>query len=394
MIDSPPASRLLPETLHLLDGGAQVYPAMLEAIENARRQIHLEMYAFSATGVGARFVAALCGAARRGVDVTVVIDGWGSAQGGRAIVAALNEAGCNATIHNRLRALLVGRVGRNHRKVLLVDDELAFIGGLNIGDENLDDGSHVGWADLALEIRGPQCAYLGPMLRGELHGRHDSSLRFHLCGLSGGWRMRRRYVTMFRKAKKSILVAHGYFLPDRSVLRAITRAARRGVRVDLLLAGRTDVPFARAATRSLYRRLLRAGVHIREWKGSVLHAKIAAIDGEWLLVGSFNLDPLSLANLEALVEVNDPALVACGEVWIREHLLQARSITTGDDAGDRGGAMGRFNPLGGVAARLAHLAGALLGWPGRSRRASWRGPPEERVGEVEPVAEVEKVGRG
>jgi cardiolipin synthase len=290
--------------------------------------VHLEAYAFAPSGVGTRFVEALGHAASRGVTVHVLIDGWGSARGGRAVATALREAGCTVRIHNRLLALLIGRFGRNHRKILLVDDEVAFLGGINIGDENVADDVRPGWADLALEIRGPQCAHLGRMIRREPHGSVDSSLRIYLCRLGGGWRLRRRYIKAFASAQRRIHVAHGYFLPDRGVVRAIAAAARRGVQVRLLLAGRSDVPFARAATRSLYRRLLAAGVAIHEWSGSVLHAKVATIDAHRLLVGSFNLDPFSLANLEALVEVADTRVVKQAEAWIHDHLAHSRSMTS------------------------------------------------------------------
>jgi cardiolipin synthase A/B len=152
---------------------------------------------FSPYGVGARFVDTLAQAARRGVKVKVLIDGWGSLWGGRAVAATLIVAGCAVRIYNRLRGLLVGRFGRNHRKILLVDDEVAFLGGINIGDENLGDGDRLGWADLALEIRGPQCVRLGRMIRREADLPVDSSLRIFLCGLGGGWRLRRRYLKAF-----------------------------------------------------------------------------------------------------------------------------------------------------------------------------------------------------
>jgi cardiolipin synthase len=316
-----------PESVELLDGGGQTYPRMLDAIARAKRSVHLEVYSFAALGVGERFVEALGQAAGRGVNVQVLIDGWGSARGGRAVADALQEARCAVRIHNRLRALFVGRFGRNHRKILLVDDEVAFLGGINIGDENVGEGGRLGWADLALEIRGPQCAHLGKMIRREPCRAIDSSLRIYLCGLGGGWRLRRRYLKAFASARQRIHVAHGYFLPDLGVLRAITAAARRGVQVRLLLAGRSDVPFVRAATRSVYRRLLAAGVTIHEWSGSVLHAKVATVDGRRLLVGSFNLDPFSLVNLEALVEVDDMKVVRQGEAWIQDHLARSRLMT-------------------------------------------------------------------
>lgn len=314
----------------LLDGGGQAYPRMLAAIGRAREYITLEVYAFSPTGIGAAFIAALAQAAGRGVEVKVTVDGWGSARRGRVVVAALRSSGCNAQIYHQLRDALSGNFGRNHRKILLVDDEIAFLGGINIGEENVGNTERMGWADLALEIRGPQCARLGAMIRGELPGLSESSLRIHLCGLGGGWRLRRRYLDTFGRARHSLSIAHGYFLPDPGVVRAIVAAAGRGVRVELLLAGRSDVPFARAATRSLYRKLLAAGVTIYEWNHSVLHAKVATADGQRLLVGSFNLDPFSLGNLEALVEVDDQHVVRSAQDWIRDHIQRSEKMTAAE----------------------------------------------------------------
>jgi cardiolipin synthase len=340
---------------------------MLSAIEHARTSLDLEVYAFAPSGVGARFVAALGNAARRGVAVRVVIDGWGSARRGRGVANSLREAGCVVRIYHRLLALLVGRFDRNHRKLLIVDDEIAFLGGINIGDENLDEGAYPGWADLALAIRGPQCARLGAMIRREPLGPINSSLRIHLCGLGGGWRLRRRYIKMFADARTRIHIAHGYFLPDRGVVRAITTAARRGVQVRLLLAGRSDIPFARAAARSLYRGLLSAGVAIHEWNESVLHAKVATVDGHRLLLGSFNLDPFSLVNLETLVEVNDHAVVQQTEAWIQDHMDRSRPIMS-LEATSR---LRRWllDPLGRLVARFADATSRVIASRKR-RRAS------------------------
>lgn len=358
--------------MDLLDGGGQAYPRMLLAITRAQRSVHLEVYAFAPSGVGARFVEALRQAAGRGVRVQVQIDGWGSARGGRAVAAALCQAGCAVRIYHRLLALLLGRIGRNHRKILLVDDEVAFLGGINIGDENVGEGVRLGWADLALEIRGPQCARLGETIRREPRRAFDSSLRIYLSGLGGGWRLRRRYLKAFARARQRIDVAHGYFLPDPGVVRAITAAARRGVQVRLLLAGRSDVPFARAATRSLYRRLFAAGVSIHEWSDSVLHAKVATVDGRRLLVGSFNLDPFSLANLEGLVEVDDAPVVARGEAWIQDHFARSRQMTSVESSSR----VQRWllDPLGRLVARLADAVGRAIAGH-RQRRAprdDWR----------------------
>jgi cardiolipin synthase len=360
-----------PESVELLDGGEQAYPRMLLSIAQAKKAVHLEVYAFAPSGVGIRFVDALAQAAGRGVKVQVVVDGWGSARGGRAVATALRKAGCTVRIYNRLMAVLVGRFGRNHRKILLVDDEVAFLGGINIGDENVGEVGRPGWADLAIEIRGPQCVRLGHMIRREPWRSIDSSLRIYLSGIGGGFRLRRRYLLAFASARQRIHVAHGYFLPDLGVIRAITAAARRGVDVRLLLAGISDVPFARAATKSLYRRLFAAGVHIHEWSGSVLHAKVATVDGRRLLVGSFNPDPFSLANLECLVEVADIEVVQRGEAWIQDHFARSRRMTSVEASSRL--ARWLLHPIGLLVARVAEAVSRIItstrrvrSWPGRA----------------------------
>ncbi len=320
----------------LLDGGAEAFPRMLDAIEAAEQWIHLEVYAFSRDGVGEHFLEALAAAARRGVRVAVVLDGWGSALDGRTIEAMLGAAGCDVRIFNPLLALLVGRFRRLHRKILVVDGDVAFLGGINIGDAYGHAGPRHGrappreggpaWLDLAIEVRGPAAAWLGARLRGARARQPPGPVRIHLSGRGGGAKLRRRYLKAIGGARREALVAQAYFLPDRRLVRSITAAARRGVRVTLLLAGRSDVAFARPATMRLYRQLLAAGVEIREWTESVLHAKAAVVDRSRLLVGSFNLDPFSLANLEALVEVDDPEVARAGEAWIASRLARSRAV--------------------------------------------------------------------
>lgn len=356
------------ESVHHLDGGEQTYPRMLLAIEQAPRIVHLEVYAFSPAGVGERFIQALSMARARGVKVQVVIDGWGSVRGGRAVASTLRDAGCSVQIYSRLRSLFLGHFGRNHRKLLLVDDAVAFIGGINIGDENLNEDLRLGWADLALEIHGTHSAHLGEMLRHEPRHAVDDTLHIYLAGIGGGWRLRRKYLKAFSTARQRIDLAHGYFLPDRGVVRTITAAAKRGVQVRLLLAGISDVPFARAATRSLYRRLLAAGVCIHEWSDSVLHAKVATIDGRCLLVGSYNLDPFSLANLEVLVQVADSQVVGQAQTWIQDHFARSRTVSSVASSSR----LQRWlqDPLGRVVARLADSISRII--IGRRRRKHTR----------------------
>lgn len=358
------AERTEAREVDLLDGGREAYPAMLAAIEGARREIFLEVYQLSPEGVGADFITALSAAARRGVHVRVIIDGIGSAPGATEVAASLEEAGCQVRIWGRLLLLLAGRLRRNHRKILAVDGERAFVGGLNIADEYGTPVPVPGerpWADLALALRGPVAAWLQEGARRERGRSPPGPVRVWLSGLGGGRRLRRRYLKSFGGARRTLDVAHAYFLPDRRLVRSMTAAARRGVEVRLVVAGLPDVALLGPAIRRQYRRLLRAGVRVSEWSRSVLHAKAAAMDGARLLVGSFNLDPLSLANLEALAEVDEPVTAAAGARWIRARFEEGEEVTLARLG--RGSLLERF-----VADRIGGLVAALVAWVGRFMR--------------------------
>lgn len=316
---APPPTAAPPpdDAVELLDGAAVAYPRMLDAIDAAEASIHLEMYAFELDDVGEQFVAALAAASRRGVKVRAVVDGWGSLGSGALVVSRLMHAGCDATLHEWF-----GRGGRNHRKLLLVDRRVAFVGGINIGAE------FAAWDDLAVEVRGPACAALARAVDGVAGGGLSGPVRVLLQGFRSGLRLRREHLDLIAGARERLLIAHSYFIPDDAVLRALRRAVRRGVRVALLLPSESDVPLATLATRRLYRRLVPAGVRVHERTGGVLHAKAAVADGRVALVGSFNLDPLSLSNLEVLVRVEDPAFGAALEDWIVRRLERSVRITT------------------------------------------------------------------
>jgi cardiolipin synthase len=209
-----------------------------------------------------------------------------------------------------------------------------------------------------LEIRGPTAAWAQARAgreRGRSPGRR---LRLWLSGLGGGGRLRRRYLKALGGARRRALLAHAYFLPDRHLVRSITAAARRGVAVRVVLPATSDVGISRPATRRLYRRLLQAGVELREWPRSILHAKAAVVDGRLTLLGSFNLDPFSLANREVLAEVNDAAVGQASERWIEARLAEAvpvEAAAVGD--GLAGWWEERF---GGLIAALAHRIGRWL----------------------------------
>lgn len=341
----------------LLDRGEVAFARMLAAIRSATRSIHLEVYAMSATGVGGTFVSALAAAARRGVTVHVVVDAWGTGRPAAAIVATLRAAGCDASVYNPLwRGLFFRQRRRNHRKLLVVDDCVAFVGGINLVDQFVGERA---WVDVAVELHGAACAQLAHRLRHEPRGARDGDVAVLLSDVGGGGRLRRRYLKAFGAARRSIVLAHSYFVPDRGLLRSMTAAARRGVAVTLLVPGHSDVPLARATTALIYGRLLAAGVRIFELDGAILHAKLGVIDGERLLVGSFNLDPYSLADLEVLVDAHDGSAAASASAWIERHLASATPIT---DATPHGGAVRRFieRLKGELGLWIAHAVGRML----------------------------------
>lgn len=301
--------------LKLLTGGAMAHREMLEIIASATQTVHLEMYAFADDAVGRAFIAALCERAAAGVSVNVVIDGWGSLSSAGAVVEALRAGGCRARVHNPASRMLFGRFGSNHRKFLHVDDSAMVLGGINIGEE------FVGWDDLAVALRG---ASLSSLLQPQ--STDPRPIRVVLSRFRQGHLLRRIYVSMVHSAKHHVVLAHAYFLPDRPVLQALRKAQKRGARVTLLLPQLSDVPVVQLGTRSLYRTLLRAGVDIYERRDVILHAKVAVVDSQTVLIGSFNLDPLSLANLEALVQIDDPTFAHAVEEWIDSRIAFADRV--------------------------------------------------------------------
>jgi cardiolipin synthase len=330
----------------LLVDGAQAFPSMLTAIAGAQREIVLEMYWFQSDSVGLRFADALAERARAGVRVGVIYDAVGSlgVDGAmfdrlRAVGAEVHEYNPVAPWKNRFR---IGRLNnRDHRKILVVDGGVAFTGGINLGlpwaPESEGGG---GWRDDFVRIEGPAAAQLRavfvdgwarlggtalPALADVLPPPRTSregdaapqpasasapAQRQRVRALPSGDRraralIRRAYLQQIRAATRYVYIANSYFIPDREIRGALVGAARRGVDVRVLVAGESDVPAVYHASRFLYARLLRQGVALYEWMGSVFHAKSAVIDGVWTTIGSYNLDHRSWRhNLEINVAID------------------------------------------------------------------------------------------
>src|SRR6185437_1077656 len=305
-------------TYNWLCTGDEVFPAMLAAIEEAKTEVCLETYTFATGSPGERFRDTLVRARQRGIRVRVLIDALGSYALPGDFFAPLQAVGAEVRFFN---PIALNRMSiRNHRKLLVCDDQTAFVGGFNIAHEYEGDGVTCGWCDIGLKIVGPLAAQLASSfdeMFARADFRHKRFMRFRrfdakksvtwpaeqiLFGGPGRGRspIKRALRADFEKARDvKIIVA--YFLPTWSLRRALTEVVRRGGRVQLILAGKSDVLISQLAGRSLYRRLLKAGVEIYEYEPQVLHAKLIIAD-DAVYVGSSNLDQRSLQiNYELMI---------------------------------------------------------------------------------------------
>lgn len=316
----------------LLRDGVEAYPAMLEAIRSARRTIRLCVYMFIDDSVGELFSRALSDAARRGVEVTVFYDALGSFWTRGRFFDRMRAAGVEVRAFKpfSLRFLRTF-VQRDHRKLLVVDSEVAFTGGMNVAALWAPrEAPHLGggWRDDVLQIEGPAVEQLERRFSAtwRLHMQRPlEKVRALLVGRRGVRRplkgdtslavlstrraIYRAYLHAISQARRSIRIANAYFVPDRRMVQALKDAARRGVKVELIVNARWDHPLLHHVTRAFYDRLLSAGVEIHEWCSGVLHAKTAVVDGVWGTIGSFNLERTSLRlNHEMNVAFADPRL--------------------------------------------------------------------------------------
>lgn len=306
--------------------GDETFEAMWADIARATRSVHLTMYIFEADRVGQRTLEELVAAARRGCQVLVVLDAFGSHRLAPANLEPLRAAGGEVLFYNPLVAWPIGvaRLVRNHRKILAVDRGVGYCGGMNVAEEYA--GKRHGTAlfrDTQLRIAGPAASDLALVVE-DLARAVDGRAR-RLAGerpqpngegcvvqiLESPGRRRRAAIqkalhTKLGRALERCYLTSPYFVPPRALIVALCRAAERGVDVRVLTAGRSDVPVVRLASRHLYGRLLRAGVRIFEYAPGVLHAKTGTVDGLSASVGSFNLDYWSYRrNLEVSVGVFD-----------------------------------------------------------------------------------------
>jgi cardiolipin synthase len=327
--------------------GREVFSAMLEAIGAARETIWLETYIYSADDLGVRFRDALVEARRRNVAVRVLFDALGSQGLPTAFWDPLRAAGGDIL---RFNPLLINRFGiRDHRKMLVVDHRIAFVGGFNMAAEYDGDGVNCGWCDLGLKVEGPLAAQLAATFEemfARARGPQSPLIRFTRSGikrtvvapgeqllLSGPGRGRSPIKTALRRdlaEARDVRIIMAYFLPTWRMRRSLVQIARTGGKVELILAGKSDVMLSQLAGQSLYRRFLKAGARIYEYQPQVLHAKLLIIDGI-VYAGSANLDQRSLnINYELMIRLHDDAIAAQALEIFQNTLKHCREITRED----------------------------------------------------------------
>jgi cardiolipin synthase len=341
------AAEFLPgNRLTLLDSGHEYFPALLAAIESAAVEIYLETYIFADDEIGHEVSGALCRAAARGVRVRVLVDGFGARNFAEDFLPRLAGAGVQAMPYRPERGrfhLRRHRLRRLHRKLAVVDSRIAFVGGINIiDDDNAPEDMRPRY-DYAVRVEGPVLGQVHHAVRRmwEIVSWASLRRRFRLTpasaatGAAAGSQtaaflvrdnIRHRndilnaYLLAIHAARDEILIANAYFLPGLRFGRALRAAARRGVRITILLQGKTDHPLLRYATQTLYATALAAGIRIYEYEKSFMHAKVAVIDRHWATVGSSNIDPFSLLLAkEANLVVRDDGFAT----QLRDSLLAA-----------------------------------------------------------------------
>jgi cardiolipin synthase len=336
--------------LRLLQGATAFFAAMVEAMDASQYEIHLETYIFDLAGGGAAVAAALVRAAERGVAVYLVADGVGTPAFAEPWPAKLSQAGVQWRIFSPLGSfglLVPSQWRRLHRKLCVVDCQVAFCGGINVLDDWYDPNHGALKAprfDFAVRVTGPLVQQMHATMT-QFWWRLQATERMQQADLAGAGQalqrsvrdktrsrtsqvdadgaraelvlrdnlrhrtsIERAYRLALSDAREDIVIANAYFLPGRKIRRGLIHAACRGVRVRLLLQGRYEYFMQHHAAHALYRPLLAAGIEIYEYQPSFLHAKVAVVDGCWATVGSSNMDPLSLLLArEANVVVQDQA---------------------------------------------------------------------------------------
>ena len=319
--------------LDLVKGGRDFFDLLIQLIDGASETIYIQIYIFDADETGKAVAEALIRAASRKVKVWLLVDAYASQSLPAPFIEELVSAG---VAFNRFEPLLKGRnfyFGRRmHHKIVVVDTLHGLVGGINISNRYNDSDGNPAWLDWAGHVTGECAAALEQVCvetwnlelddrtkripRQRPHPEYTSKKSCKIGVIRNDWVMRknqisRTYLELFKAAQSEIVIMSSYFLPGRLFRRGLSRAVRRGVSVRLILAGKSDIALAKYAERYMYRWLLRHKIRIFEYQPTVLHGKVATMDGTRATIGSYNVNNISAySSIELNLDVEDEAFAA------------------------------------------------------------------------------------
>ncbi|MEP6800902.1 MAG: cardiolipin synthase [Acidobacteriota bacterium] len=331
----------------LLKNGDEIFPAMTRDIRAAKKTVNLETYIFEPDRAGRQFADAMIEAAKRGVQVRFLVDGWGSKLKG--LKEELEKAGVHVRKYRPLRLFTIYKIGRRtHRKILVVDGRIAYTGGLGIDERWLGNARNTKeWRDTQVRVVGPVVAQMqaifsedwtyttGEILAGEgFYPKIENagSMQAQAIKASRGDSSslaKMLYYVAIQSAAKSIHIQNAYFLPDKQVREALVAAVARGVNVQIMVPGRRiDLPMVRFASWIHYGELLKGGVHIYEYRGTMMHNKTMVVDGLYSTIGSINFDSRSMSrNAEESLAFYDRGFAAKMQAMFEDDRKRCSEIT-------------------------------------------------------------------
>ncbi len=331
------------QQIKLLQSGNAFFTALQHSIENAKNEIHFQVYIFENDSTGKCIYELLLAAAQRGVNVHIWMDAYGSKNFPSVWETKLLAANASVNYFSRFKLAFNFHMGlRLHHKIMVFDKHSAYVGGINISDAYSHLGKTKTWLDFAVKVEGNLVQDLlriciqvekgflpklkkhfrktiyqqeGHQLKARVLQNHWSRAKF---GIS------RQYRKNIQKAQTEITLLASYFLPSPALKRQLKRAAKRGVKIKLIVGGISDVPIVNYASAYFYKDLLKSGIEIWEWQPSILHAKLAFIDNEWMCIGSYNINHLSdFGSTECNIEIRD-------QVFQQESLSTIKEILAKD----------------------------------------------------------------
>jgi cardiolipin synthase len=317
----------------LIFSGTNYFETLKEMIRESRDCIHIQTYILEQDKTGRDILQELGTAVKRGVNVYLLADGYGS----RSITNKDAERICSTGINFRLFSTFfssesIYRGRRLHHKIVVTDRHTALIGGINIADKYRGTETETAWLDYSVLIRGAICQELHELCEAFYHKRKLRPVRIRreedahvkLRFIRNDWIMGRNQIhKTYRKklysSKEKVVFVASYFLPGYRFRKALKSAKARGVEIHLVLAGRSDMPFLFYAEKYFYPFFLQNGIRIFEWKNSVMHAKAVLADEDWITIGSYNMNPVShYLSIELNAEIKDKAFASAFKDHIDE----------------------------------------------------------------------------